>query len=152
MIQAAGMAIIGLASQLFNASLTGYTILETIESFGSDFDDLNYQLNTEKIFFEKWAKAWVEDQSNQQMESNPYDYLWAVDTLARISAIFGELSKYVSRYDGPVYSGRPRKREVLLRPVPVKSLTPPGPAKSTPRHLSRSPKIGALTTIFGRCG
>jgi hypothetical protein len=97
MIQAAGMAILGLASQLFNASLTGYTILETVKSFGSDFDDLNYQLNTEKIFFEKWAKAWVEDQSNQQMESNPCDYLWAADTLARISAIFAELSKYVSR-------------------------------------------------------
>jgi hypothetical protein len=70
------MAVIGLAGQLFDASLTGYTLLETAQSFGKDYEDLRYQLTTEKRFLEKWAKAWVHDQGHgdQKMEPDHEDY------------------------------------------------------------------------------
>jgi hypothetical protein len=118
--QGIGLAIVGLAGQLFEASLKGYNLLETAQSFGKDYEDLTYQLNTEKLFLEKWAKAWVPDRSNHQMEPSAShgDYLYAVNTLARITAVFAELSKYSAMYDLPVDGGRPTKRDAIIERLP----------------------------------
>jgi hypothetical protein len=85
------MAVVGLAGQLFDASLAGDKLLETAQSFGRDYEKLSYQLNAERLALQKWAEAWVVDQNNQKMDPSHRDYRFAVTTLARISAPFAEV-------------------------------------------------------------
>jgi hypothetical protein len=65
------MAIVGLAGQLFDASLAGDKLLETAQSFERDYEKLSYRLNAERLALQKWAEAWVVDQNNQKMGDHP---------------------------------------------------------------------------------
>jgi len=125
------MAVVGLAGQLFTASLEGYNLLSTAQSFGRDYDDLCFRLDTEKLCLEKWAEAWVLDQSSRQINPSDRDYRFAVATLARISAVFAELLEYSSY--GMHCDRGPRKRDViqqrlrsLFRSAEEPSVNPPG--------------------------
>jgi hypothetical protein len=120
------MSVIGLAGQLFDASLAGYNLLETAQSFGQDYEDLSYRLNAEKLALQKWAEAWGLDQSNRKnkMDHSNRDYRFAVTTLARISALFAELLEYSSRYgiegmDRGSSVTPTRKRDTVLQLIPV---------------------------------
>jgi hypothetical protein len=62
------MAVVGLAGQLFDASLAGDKLLETAQSFERDYEKLSYRLNSERLALQKWAEAWVVDQNNQKMD------------------------------------------------------------------------------------
>jgi len=116
------LAIVGLAGQLFTASLEGYKVLSTAQSFGRDYEDLRFRLDIEKLCLKKWGEAWVLDQSSRQIHPSDPDYRFAIATLARISAVFAELLEYSS------YCDRPRKRDAIpqrlrgfFRPLAISS-------------------------------
>ena len=108
---------------LCTASLEGYKFLSTAQSFGRDYGDLCYRLDIEKLYLKKWVDAWVLDQSSRQIHPSDPDYQFAIATLARVLAVFGELVVYSS------YCDRPRKkRDVipqrlrgLFRPLAISS-------------------------------
>ena len=131
------MAVVGLAGQLFTASLEGYKFLATAQSFGRDYEDLCFRLDTEKVLLEKWGEAWVLDQGSRQIHRSDRDYRHAVATLARISAVFAELLEY-SSYGMDCDSG-PRKRDVipqrlrsLFRPLAISSSSTEEPSVNPP--------------------
>jgi hypothetical protein len=134
------MAVIGLAGQLFDASLAGYNLLETARSFGQDYQDLSLRLEAEKLILQQWAETWVLGQSTDRKINHSHrNYRFAVTTLARISALFAEILEYSSKYGiesmdgscGPPKRKRdiiPHKisasvRSLLSHPLP-KNLTP----------------------------
>jgi len=135
------LAVVGLAGQLFTASLEGYKFLATAQSFGRDYEVLCFRLDTEKVLLEKWGEAWVLDHSSRQIDRSDRDYRHAVATLARISAVFAELLEY-SSYGLDCDSG-PRKRDViqqrlrsLFRPLAI-SLSPAKEPSVNPPGLDR---------------
>jgi hypothetical protein len=115
------MSVVGLAGQLFNASLAGYNLLETAQSFGRDYEDLRYRLTAEKLVLQRWAQAWVLDQSNRKIDR---EYRFAVTTLARISALFAELLEYSSRYGIEGMDVTPRRKRDVVRQI-LRSHPPP---------------------------
>jgi hypothetical protein len=137
--QGIGISVIGLAGQLFNASLAGYNLLETAQSFGRDYEDLSHRLETEKLALQKWAEAWVLDQTRSKMDPNHRDYRFAVTTLARMSALFAELLEYSSRYgiegmDGS--SVTPTRKRDTVRNI-WRSYRPPKKPESTTSGLDQ---------------
>jgi len=127
------------------ASLEGYNLLSTTQSFGRDYADLSHRLDTERLRLEKWGEAWELHNRNRNIDPSHRDYRFAVATLARISAIFLELLEYSSKY-GMDCNGRTRKRDILrkLRPSshhshqlsPTPSHHPPGDTGSTQTGLT----------------
>jgi len=103
-------------------------LLSTARSFGRDYEDLCFRLDTEKLCLEKWAEAWVLEQSRRQIHPSDRDYRFAVATLARISAVFAELLEY-SSYGMDCDRG-PRKRDVI--PQRLRSLFRPLAISSSP--------------------
>jgi hypothetical protein len=142
-VQGLGLAVVGLAGQLFKASLEGYNLLSTAQSFGTDYADLSHRLDTEKLRLEKWGEAWELHNSSRNIDPSHRDIRFAVVTLARISAIFMELLEYSSRY-GMNCDRRTRKLDALrklLRPSSPQlprtpSPHPPGDTGSTQTGLS----------------
>jgi hypothetical protein len=138
------MAVVGLAGQLFNASMAGYELLEKAKSFGRDYEELSWRLDAEKLALEKWAEAWVRNQSNR----SDRDYRFAVTTLARILALFAELVEYSSRYgiegmdsnrDSEPSTTATRKRDILRQKISVswRSLHPPKTPTATQSGLDQ---------------
>ncbi|KAF8241266.1 hypothetical protein K440DRAFT_633246, partial [Wilcoxina mikolae CBS 423.85] len=111
-----GLAVVGLAGQLFSASLEGYKLLSAAQSFGRDYEDLSYRIEAEKLYLEKWAEAWVNGQNRRQIDPSRRDYRFAVTTLARIAALFAEVLEHNSRY-GIDYDHSPRKRDMVRQLV-----------------------------------
>jgi hypothetical protein len=112
--------------------LAGYNLLDTVQSFGRDYEDLSYRLSAEKLALQKWAETWVLHQSNRNMDPRHRDYRFAVTTLARISALFAELVEYSDRYG---MNCTPEKNDSLLRKIckPFRSLSPrPSRKESSP--------------------
>jgi hypothetical protein len=122
--QGLGLAVVGLAGQLFKASLEGYNLLSTTQSFGRDYAELSHRLDTEKLRLEKWAEAWELHNSSRNIDSSSRDFRFAVATLARISAIFIELLEYSSKY-GMNCDHRRRKRDTLRNLLRPSSPQPP---------------------------
>jgi hypothetical protein len=151
-VQGLGLGAIGLAGQLFKASLEGYKLLSTAQSFGQDYADLSHRLYTERFRLEKWAEAWELHNSSRSIDPGHPDFQFAVATLARISAIFIELLEYSSKY-GMNCDRPPRKRDILRklrrpaspRPPPTPSHHPPGGTGSTQTGLSLVAAIERLT-------
>jgi len=141
-VQGLGLAVVGVAGQLFRAGLEGYNLLSTAESFGRDYADLGHRLDTEKLRLEKWGEAWELHNSKRNIDACHRDMRFAVATLARISAIFIELVECSSKY-GMTYDHRTRKRDTfryLLRPSSpqLPRIPSPHPPGSTPTGLSSS--------------
>ena len=126
-VQGLGLAVVALAGQLFKASLEGYNLLSTTQSFGRDYADLSHRLDTERLRLEKWGEEWELHNRSRNIDPSHRDYRFAVATLARISAIFIELLGYSSKY-GMNCQGR--KRDILrkLRRPSSRQLSP------TPSH------------------
>jgi hypothetical protein len=150
-VQGLGLGAVGLAGQLFKASLEGYKLLSTAQSFGRDYADLSHRLYTERFRLEKWAEAWELHNSSRHIDPGHPDFQFAVATLARISAIFIELLEYSSKY-GINCDRPPRKRDILrklLRPSspqlpPTLSHHPPATG-STQTRLNLFAAIERLT-------
>jgi len=133
------LAVVGLAGQLFTASLEGYKVLSAAQSFGRDYEALCFRLDTERVLLEMWGEAWVPvlDQGSRQIHRSDRNYRHAVATLARISAVFAELLEY-SSYGMDCDSG-PRKRDVipqrfrsLFRPLAISSPPAEEPSVNPP--------------------
>ncbi|KAI5842037.1 hypothetical protein BZA05DRAFT_208713 [Tricharina praecox] len=120
-----GIAVVGLAGQLVKASVEGYNLLSTIQSFGREYADLSHRIDTEKRWLEKWADVWVLE-SNRKIDPSHCDFRFAVSTLARISAVFLELLEYSSKY-GLQYD-RQRKRDSVRQLFRLPSRTSPIPS------------------------
>jgi len=112
-------------------------VLSAAQSFGRDYEDLCFRLDIEKLCLEKWAEAWVLDQSSRQIHPSDRDYRFAIATLARISAVFAELLEY-STYGKDSDRG-PRKRDViqqrlrgLFRPLAISSSPAEEPSVDPP--------------------
>jgi len=105
-----GLAVAGLAGQLFSACLEGYSLLSAAKSFGRDYEDLCWKIDTERRYLEKWADAWISGESRIDPQSP--DYRFAVTTLARISGVFAEMLEYSSKY-GINYHRNERKRDAF---------------------------------------
>jgi len=101
--QGLGIAVVGLANQL----LTGYNLLATAQSFGRDYENLEFRLTTEKHCLEKWVKEWARDHGGR----SDGEQRFAINVLARISNILAELLEYSSKYGTPDNERGPRKRD-----------------------------------------
>jgi len=88
--------------------------LSDAKSFGRDYEDIAYKIEAEKLYLEKWAEAWVLEQSRRQIDPSRRDYRFAVTTLARIAALFAEVLEHSSNY-GVDYDHSPRKRDEIRR-------------------------------------
>jgi hypothetical protein len=96
--------------------LEGYKLLSDAKSFGRDYEDIAYKIEAEKLYLEKWAEAWVLEQSRRQFDPSRPDYRFAVTTLARIAALFAEVLEHSSNY-GVDYDHSSRKRDEIRRRV-----------------------------------
>ena len=125
------MAVVGLAGQLFKASLEGYNLLSTTQSVGRDYAELSHRLDREKLRLQKWAEAWVLNGGSRNIEPSHRDFRFAVATLALISAIFIELLEYSSKY-GMECDRRTRKRDAFLQRLHLSSRSPATPSDHPP--------------------
>jgi hypothetical protein len=102
---------VGLAGKLFGASLAGYNLFSTAQSFGQDYEELHWKFDAEKLYLQKWARAWIDGRGCLKMDLRDPHYQFTVTTLARISAVFAELPEFHSKY-GLKPDGRRKRRAV----------------------------------------
>lgn len=91
------MAVVGLAGQLFTASLEGYKILSNAASFGPDYGEFVWRVNQEEQVLLKWADCWL-NSAQQQLDASNRSHQHAVATLARIVAVFADIKTFNSKY------------------------------------------------------
>lgn len=94
------IGVVGLAGQLYAASMACYEILSDVKDVGTDHDSFHWQLVTEKNRLMRWEKVWGVDSGilNQRFHPSDYQYRYAVGTLARVVALFASLERLNSKY------------------------------------------------------
>lgn len=94
------IGVVGLASQLYQASMACYEIFSDVQDVGRDHDSFHWQLVTEQNRLMRWEKTWGVDSGTLTQRLNPsdYQYRYAVGTLARIVALFASSEQLDSKY------------------------------------------------------
>lgn len=84
------IGVVGLAGQLYQASMICYDIFSDVQDIGADHDSFQWHLTTEKNRLMRWEKMWGVHNGtlNQKLDPSDYQYRYAVGTLARIVALF----------------------------------------------------------------
>lgn len=100
-MEPAGLAIgvVGLAGQLFKASIECYDILSDTNDFATDHDNFVWQLNTERHRLIGWEKTWgLSSGLNQKLDPSDYRYRYVVGTLARIVSLLTSADSLSTKY------------------------------------------------------
>lgn len=94
------IGVIGLAGQLYRASMICYEIFSDVQDAGTDHDSFHWQLVTEQNRLMRWEKIWGVDSGtlNQKLHPSDYRYRYAVGTLARVVALFASAERLSSKY------------------------------------------------------
>lgn len=104
------IGVVGLAGQLYQASMACYTIFSDVQDVGRDHDSFRWQLVTEQNRLMRWEKIWGVDSGtlNQRLHPSDYQYRYAVGTLARIVALFASSERLNSKYGLHAVEDSPR--------------------------------------------
>lgn len=94
------IGVVGLAGQLYQASMVCYEIFSDVQDVGRDHDSFHWQLVTERNRLMRWEKIWGVDSGilTQRLDPSDYQYRYAVGTLARIVALFASSEQLDSKY------------------------------------------------------
>lgn len=113
------IGVVGLASQLYQASMACYEIFSDVRDVGTDHDSFHWQLITEQNRLMRWEKIWGVDSGalNQRLHPSDYQYRYAVGTLARVVALFASLERLNSKYGLQFVDDSPRPPSPEGKPV-----------------------------------
>lgn len=113
------IGVVGLASQLYQASMACYEILSDVRDVGTDHDSFHWQLITEQNRLMRWEKIWGVDSGvlNQRLHPSDYQYRYAVGTLARVVALFASLEQLNSKYGLQFVDDSPRPPSPERKPA-----------------------------------
>lgn len=133
MAETAGLVGVGL--QLGKTALELYDLFSDAQSFGSDYSDCLWQIENEQHRLKRWEEFW--STGGGTLDPNDDSYRHAVETLARIVALFADADSLNSKY-GIKASARKRHRiSELFRRKPSSPIALGSNAIKTPQSSTR---------------
>ena len=98
------IGIIGVTKQLVDTAIQCYGIFSDMKDVGEDWDNLCWELKVQKVRLENWVKQWNQiEEGNRTSPAKgnctfPTTQYLAIETLAKIVALFANIDELQSKY------------------------------------------------------